>query len=315
MWNARAFLTLGAALLVLACADCGARTQLVSPAEPSQSGHSSVGRVGADDVASLILHDGDRVHAGGRVVAVPGRPDRFCAPIGLAAVGYAPGHEPAPAYCDLGVDVQGVDLTALSSRRAKAGAVEGYADLVGTYRASGVIDVVTQRPYRVNSPALPPDRPPCPAPPGGWPAGAADENLDLTPIENYSRAHPSVVLTPALLRPSRRQVLAYVLTLTDPGPVDVALRPSYGARLCVVRSRYSRAEISRATLAFTSRTAGGHADIYAVGAGALAADGQPVIEVDSVQVNHELATLAEAQPPGLVRLRPWLQPIRTSAHR
>ncbi len=308
MWKARAFLSLGAALLVAACAGCGAHTRLPSPSAPSRGGQSSVGFTGADDFASLVLHDGDRVHAGGRVVAVPGRPVRFCAPIAVAAVGYAAGREPAPAYCDWGVDVQGVDLNAMSSRRAKAGAVEGYANLVGTYRASGVIDVVTQGPYRVTDSSLPPDQPPCPAPPGGWPTGSADENLDLTPIEDYSRAHPGVVLTPAELRPSRRQVLAYVLTLTDPGPVDVALRPSYGARLCVVRSRYSRGQISGATQALTATTAGGHANIYAVGAGALAADGQPVIEVESVQVNPELVALAAGQPRGLVRLRSWLQP-------
>lgn len=308
VWTARAFLGLGTALLVLACAGCGAPTEFAGPAAPSPSGQESVGSRAGGDAASLVLHDGDRVHASGRVVAVAGRPVRFCAPVAVAAVGYAAGHEPAPAYCDWGVDVQGVNLNALSSRRAKAGAVEGYADLVGTYRASGVVEVVTQRPYRVTDFPLPPDRPPCPAPPGGWPTGAADENLDLTPIEDYGREHPDVVLTPAQLRPSSRQVLAYVLTLTDPGPVDVALRPAYGGRLCVVRSRYSRGQISRATQAFTSRTDGGHADIYAVGAGALAADGQPVIEVECVQVNPELVAVAAEQPRGLVRLRPWLQP-------
>src|SRR5689334_12221051 len=90
----------------------------------------------------LVLRGGDHVRASGRVVSVPGRRVRFCAPVPVAAIGYAPGQEPAPSYCPKGVDVTGVDLSALSNRREKDGAVEGAATLdlryEGHYRGAAL---------------------------------------------------------------------------------------------------------------------------------------------------------------------------------
>ena len=255
----------------------------------------------------LVLRTGDRLTASGRVVALPRRPVRFCAPVPEPAVGHAGGREPAPTGCDQGVDVEGVDLSTLTRRRATGGAVEGFATLDLVYRGHGSVSVVHQRPYRaVQQPPDPPDQVPCSPPTGRWPAGARDENPDLTPLEDYAQAHPGAVWEPALLRPSGTQVVAYVLAFTDPAPIAAALRPAYGQRLCVVPSRFSQAQIDRAADDFTALME--HGPVYTTGAGGLGPDAQPVVDVELTAVTAEIAALAERQPAGLVRLQPWLTP-------
>ncbi len=257
----------------------------------------------------LVLRVGQRVSASCRVVAVPGRPVRFCAPVPEPAIGYTRGHEPAPTYCDQGVDVEGVNLSTLSNRFEKAGAVRGFASLDVVYRGHGVVSVVHQAPRRVPEQSdNPPEQVPCPAPTGGWPVGAKDENLDSTALESYTNAHPGAVVMPAFLRPSRTQVLAYVLTATDPAPVAADLRPAYGKRLCVVRSRYTKGQITRAADAFAVWTG----PVYVVGGGSLGPDAQPVVDVELTAVTPDMAALADRQPDGLVRLQPWLTPVTPS---
>ncbi|MEN3359231.1 MAG: hypothetical protein V7637_3213, partial [Mycobacteriales bacterium] len=56
-------------------------------------------------LAQLLVRDGDRAAGSGQVIALPGRPVRFCAPVPVAMPGYAAGHEPLPAYCDAGVNL------------------------------------------------------------------------------------------------------------------------------------------------------------------------------------------------------------------
>jgi hypothetical protein len=259
--------------------------------------------------------DGDRVHVAGRVVSVPHRPARLCAPVIEAGVGSVPGHEPAPAWCPLGVDVTAIDLSALTRPRRKDGALEGWADVEGVYQAAGPVTVTAQHPYRpASGSGFVADQPPCPAPPGGWPVGSQDANLDPTAFQSYSGAHPGSLIMRAAMRPSRRQVLMYALTAGDPAPVEAALRPAYGPALCVVRSRYSRGQIESAVAAFRpdappARRAG----LFVLGSGGLARDGQTVVDVSLVRVTREVAGLAARQPAGLVRLHPWLYPASVPA--
>jgi len=259
------------------------------------------------DFHALVLGDGDVVMAAGRVVSVPGRPVRLCAPAPQAK-NFGVASLADPAYCEFGVDLHGADLGRLSQRRAQHGAVEGYAEVDATYRRGEL----TGRAQRARVPAaqvLAEVVPPCLAPPGGWPAGARDENLDLQPVLAYGAAHPGTVLMPAQLRPSRTQVLAYVLTLGDPVPVMAALRPAYGARLCVVRSRWDDAQLTRAAQALTLDTATARTgEEYAVGRGGFAPDAQLQVEVSLTRVTVRIARVAAGQPPGLVRLQPWLRP-------
>lgn len=297
-------LVAGLSILSSLVAACGVTATTAPDGPPT----SSATPVASHSYDRLVLKAGQRVSASGRVVAVPGRPARFCAPVAEPAVGYAPGHEPAPAYCAQGVDVQGISLSTLTSRREKDGAVEGFAALDVIYRGQGLVSVVHQAPYRTPKQVNPPDRVPCPPPAGGWPVGSENENLDFTTMDNYAHTHHGVVLWTALLRPSTTQVLAYVLTLTDPAPVAAALRPAYGKSLCVTRSRFTQTQITHAADAFT--TSMRHGPVYTVSAGGLGPDAQPVVEVGLTAVTTKTAATADSQPSGLVQMQPWLTPSR-----
>jgi len=83
-----------------------------------------------------------------------------------------------------------------------------------------------------------------------------------------------------------------------------------GKQLCVVRSRFTQAQITRAADAFTALMQ--HGPVYVVGAGGLGPDAQPVVDVELTAVTTKIAALADRQPSGLVRLQPWLTPVTPS---
>jgi hypothetical protein len=258
--------------------------------------------------AEMVLHDGDTVHAGGRVVSVPGRPVRFCAPVAEGGVGYLPGKEPAPAYCDLGVNVTGVDLATLTDRHSKDGAVEGQAELTGIYRAGTVTVSKQSAPNDPWTPS-PPDQPPCAAPSGGWPKGPTGENIDVGAITSYAAKHPGVLLEPADLRPSDNQVIAYAVVYHGAAEMTAALRPTYGKRLCIGQSRYTAAQLAKAyhDLDFNAAVCKA-ANVNTTGHG-LTPQGQVNYELSMPFVTPDLAKVADAQPAGLVLLQPWLVPV------
>lgn len=263
-----------------------------------------------------------RVRATGRVVSVPGRAVRFCAPVAVATVGYEPGKEPAPEYCDFGVDVVGVDMGALSMPRTKNGATEGQAALEGGY-LDGLLTVDKQRaPTREDQrqPGLP-TTVPCPAPPNGWPNSRPEdifepngaENMEQAAAEAYRREHPGVIADVAMLRPSETQVLMLVTVngdvAADVAAVEAALRPAYGARLCVIHAAYSDAQITKARTDVQARqpAEGARLGIFSSGTSMNAA-AQTVVSVDVVLGTEELKAMAADYPTGMIELRPWLQP-------
>lgn len=215
---------------------------------------------------------------------------------------------PLPRYCAAGVDVTGVDLTKLADRQVAGRAVQGRAELTGVYRGHTLV-VTQQGPPGPDADPDLPSHPPCPAPHGGWPTGPRDENFDFSPVTSYAAAHPGTVLAPAELRPSATQTVAYALTTADPRTVTKALRPYYGARLCVERSRYTQAAINRAAAVFVRRMNGSDG-IWSVGSGGLDLRAQPSVDVYLVRVTPAIAALAAAQPAGLVLLHPWLFPVK-----
>jgi hypothetical protein len=282
-------------------------------ARPADSGTTGSAAPKATSYADLVVRDGDRVTASGQVVAVAGRKPRLCAPRSDDLIG---GTGPRTVeWCAAGVDLIGVDLSKLAGRYAYHGSVEGNARVTGTLHA-GTLTVTAQEPPSSDQTSPQFENPPCPAPAGGWPIGGPG-NLDSTPAEDYAHEHPGTVFEFALLRPGRRQVVAYVLTTGAPAPVDAALRPHYGSRLCVFRSRYTRAEVNAARRPFDQwmqrSTAGAPAvvtapAIVAVGEG-LSVTSQAAVDVQLDWVTPELAAIAGRQPAGLVQLQPWLRPI------
>jgi hypothetical protein len=269
---------------------------------------SHVDRPPASGPAALVLRDGDTVQGTGRIVSVPGRPVRFCAPLPVAGIGNA--KPTAPAYCDYGIDLTGVDLDRLSGRREMSGAIEGYATLRGVFE-KGVMAVRQQTaPAPEAPPAIDTDAVPCPAPVGGWPHGTPGGNFDFNPINEYGVDHPGVIGVTANLRASLDQTVAYVTTYTDPEPVFAALRTTYRDRLCVVRSRYSAADVARTRelLAIGAPTSKA-AQVYSTGEG-LSPDLQFQFDVELRYMTPELAAIAAELPAGIVRFEPWLKPVR-----
>ncbi len=247
------------------------------------------------------LRDGDRVAASGVVVSVPGRPVRFCSPVPHAASGTSGQGQP-PLFCDYGVDVTGVELTALQDRREENGAIDGAAELHGVL-SGGVVAVDRQGPPHYPPPSLPVISPPCATPVGGW---ARDEGVRAQAASNYKFAHPGEVVSIAVSRPTAGVALVLVLTAGDPEPVRAALSTTYRAdQLCVVTSRVSRAEIDAAqrdpALALTAATG---VDLHGE---SLSAGGQPIVTADATLLTPELAAAVARQPEGLLVIDAWLQ--------
>lgn len=253
------------------------------------------------DAHALVLRDGDTVRVDGEVLAVPKRPVHLCAPY-FDSVG---GDQ--FTYCPGAVEVTGVDLSALSDRQVSDGTVYGTADLIGIYRAGKV--TVTRQSSMTRAPLVSDDHVPCPAPAGGWPIGAKDENIDMTAAYQYQRAHPGTIIDSALLRPSERQTVAYVLTDGDPAVVRAALTPDFGKRLCVTRSTWSRAQLSSALAAMHRQMNGPAVLTSAIAVGeSLTAAAQLQVNVDIPTVSPALADVLNAQPHGIISLDVWLAP-------
>ena len=272
-----------------------------------------------------VVRDGTQVTATGQVVAVPGRAVRFCAPVGGGDIGYAPGQEPAPRYCELGIDAEGVDLAALADRREKDGAVEGYATLTGTFRDGTLVVERQEQPAPPRPFAEEHEPPPCDAPDGGWPRDPAllhgpgyepegDANMmaEQPAMDRYRAEHPGDVVTIALLRPFPDSVLMGVSATDEAAAAraEEALRPTYGKRLCVVVSRFTRPEVTAAQAEIEVGSEEGRRLGVMGGSGeGVSDDLQVEVGYDVVMVTEELVRRAEKHPPGLLVLRPWLVPV------
>lgn len=277
------------------------------------------------DISGLVVRDGDHVRASGRVVAVAGS-TWFEPPLPVPAIRYAPGHEPAPRPSGFGVQAIGVDLADLADRREQQGAIEGWATLTGTWQQDRLVVGGQDPPNPARRAWVRWKQPPCPPPAGGWPEGDLDENLDLAPelepAASRIRASmtgdaddsldpPPQALAPydaitsiAIFRPSRRRAVL-VVAAGDPQRVEAALRPHYGARLCVVPSRWTHAQIDDVTRRLPAQTRPWM--IYEWGR-SVGEGGQALVVAYCVRVLPAFAGWASAVPPGLLSVTPWLAP-------
>lgn len=250
---------------------------------------------------ALLLHDGARASACGRVV-VQGDDCWFEPPLPVPAVFYPPGREPAPKPSGVGVRVEGVDLERLSRWRQKDGTTEGWACLGGTWDGDRLI-VREQGPDTNGSPGPTAiwELPPCPPPPGGWPRGGIDENIELEDDEDLDG--PEVVAV-TLFRPSSRQVVA-VIASEDPSLTRRRLGASLGERLCVVPSKWTRAQVLDVRGQLDD-----HSHEWALfGCGeSRGEDGQVQISAEVVRVLPAFAEFAAGVPDGLLAVDPWLAP-------
>ncbi|MCU1623918.1 MAG: hypothetical protein JWL79_2763 [Frankiales bacterium] len=249
--------------------------------------------------------DSNELTAMGRVVQVPGRPTRACANVASDAVGYSV--RPAPAWCDLGIDVQGVDLAVLDDRFEKDGAVEGYATLTG--HLEGDVLVVTKQEPRRDEPQPSVSIAPCTPPPGGWRDYGHETNPDVQAAQAYAGAHPDLVAEIAISRPSRTQAVPYLLTWGDPEPVHAALRSTYGDQMCLQRSQWTREQVAGAVAEFTHDVVSSQG-VYSYGSGhSLTGEGQLKVDAEAVRSTPELEAIVARHPKGLIAIDYWLHPV------
>jgi hypothetical protein len=251
------------------------------------------------DVDALVVREGDRVTATGRLVrndlgdwfepalpiAEPGGLERQVRPVWKGAV-----------------RVAGADFDAVAARFVKDGSVEGWAAVTGTLSGEQLWV------ERLDAPVAESARarwvtPPCPPPEGGWPAverrGEVELSYDLGDLAGTGAA---VAIT--LFHPGQNQAVL-VVAAAALAAVEARLRPQLGKSLCIVPSRWTQDQLDAVRDYLHQRWQ--HWNLLRLGP-RHGEDGQAHIAVRLVRVLPEIAVWAASLPPGIVTLEPWLIP-------
>jgi uncharacterized protein (DUF952 family) len=158
---------------------------------------------------------------------------------------------------------------------------------------------------------------PCPAPRGGWPVGTPPPRLDdagersfdprgtsYSDMTQYEHDDPEQVVRLATRWYTRKQpVLVLVVVRPERVPAEVR-RQGLGA-LCVLKSRYTRAQVDAAEEAARQWSLRNRAQ--AVRGDGL--DAQPQIELYVPVLTPEVEAFVASQPDRLVAPYPWLDPV------
>jgi hypothetical protein len=266
------------------------------------------------DFASLIIREGDRVTASGRMVRTE-TGDWFEPPVPVAVTGSL-SRSVRPAWRG-SVRIVGANFDdELTGRFERDGAVEGYAMLTGLWTADRL--QVERQDLHVPQHRKIPNWtvPPCPPPPGGWPHqtwvyGIQEVQTGEYPAAQYvgldydlgdlQETGAAVMVT--TFRPSEDQAVL-VVAAADPEAVEAQLRPQLGQLVCVVPSKWTRAELE----AVRAHLHAHHEDwnLYAWGGYTSTEDGQAKITACLTRILPEVAVWAGSLPAGILDLEPWL---------
>ncbi len=252
----------------------------------------------------LVIRDGDRVAATGRLVR-DSRGDWFqpSLPIGLPG-GLERTVTPAGRFA---IRVVGADLDLVENRFEKAGAIEGWAAVEGLWSGEQLEVDRQSRPSPEPPWSLPWRTPPCPPPAGGWPKVTPRGDIVLEyDIGDLRDTAAAVAVT--MFRPAD-DAAVLVVAASDEAAVEARLRPQLGDLLCVVPSRWTKAELDRVLGYLHERHE--QWDLYQCGPH-VAGDGQPCVSARLVRVLPEIAAWAASLPAGILVLEPWLVPHRAS---
>jgi hypothetical protein len=250
------------------------------------------------DLSRFVMTNGCTAMASGRVVACDGQTWFGPSPRMRPAVYYKPGHEPPPGRSGSEVLVHGVDLSRLAKRWEKDGAVEGWATLRGTWHDEE-LTVTEQGP-----PGYPTDRDEVPrweVPPGdpqqgGWPRGRYDDVLgDDMDLEGEE------TVTVVIFRPSRRSEVV-VIASEAPDVTKARLEPHLGRHLCVVQSRWTRAQVNDVREQLHARAR------WITSAEGATEDAQARITAELVFVSADVSAYATTVPDDLLSVSVWLTP-------
>lgn len=255
------------------------------------------------DIDALVVRNGDRARASGRLVR-NSQGDWFQPSLPVAGPG-VPERGIRPVWHAGAIRITGADFDAVSNRFERDGAVEGWALVTGTW--SGELLHVEQQA------APPPDgawrprwvTPPCPPPPQGWPIvlrrGDVELGYDMGDLELTGAAVAVTIFRPG---PNRAVLM---VAAGDVAAVEARLRPQLGESLCVVPSRWTKAQLDtvRDYLHYQWEQWG----LYQLGPHNTD-DGQAHIAARLVRVLPEIAAWAATLPKDILRLEPWLMPLK-----
>jgi hypothetical protein len=253
------------------------------------------------DVDALVVREGDRVAASGRLVR--NRDGGWFEP---ALPVFLPGGVERRVIAPWrgAVRITGVNFGDLINHFEDDGVLEGYAWVTGIWSGDQLqaIRQTTSGDVRHQYPRW--ETPPCPPPPGGWPHlewGLADHNLDYD-LGDLTDTGAAVNVT--TFRPSEDQAVL-VVAAADREAVEAQLRPQLGDLLCVVTSRWTRANLAAVRAHMQARWE--EWNFYDLGESSRE-DGQAYLDAKLTRVLPEIADWANALPPGILTLDPWLLP-------
>ncbi len=252
------------------------------------------------DFDALVVREGDRVTAAGRLVRNE-TGDWFEPPLPVALPGGLPRR--VRAVWRGAVRVSGANFDRLSNRFEDDRAVEGFATLTGIWSANQLQAERQSIPENGHHRSPRWVTPPCPAPGGDWPHltwGHGDKNLDYD-LGDLTDTGAAVAVT--TFRPSEDQAVL-VIAAVDPDAVEARLRPQLGELLCVVASRWTKAELD----AVRAHLHAHHDEwnLYQWGP-SNSEDGQTCMAAKLTRVLPEIAIWAASLPAGILSLDPWLR--------
>lgn len=225
-WPAVAAAVGVAVVVTMAAVPVGRWARHESPtAHPAASRPATPGSAGpaTPTATDWIVHDGDTVDAGGRVVVTAGQPVRFC-PADLPML------SPESA-CSIGLTLAGaeLDIERLTKQFEQDGTIIGYARVQGVLRRE-TIHVTAQLPYTPDIETSLFPTPPCEPPSGGWQASP-----DHDAIARYVRARPNQLNGTSISR-TRSGIEVSVVGVADDSAAKVRqeLRREFGPNICVV---------------------------------------------------------------------------------
>ena len=259
------------------------------------------------DFGALVLRDGDRVTASGRLIRTDQgdwlQPSTFGVDQGMSVADLGRGERRIAPPRRGAVRLVGADFDALANRLEQGGAVDGFATVTGVWSGEQLRVSLQTPPEPRSAWVLPWTTPPCPPPSGGWPQvtrrGDIMLDYDLGDLLDTGAA-----VTVTHFRPADNQAVL-VVAASDQAAVEARLRPQLGDLLCVVPSRWTKAQLEEVRSYLHQRFE--QWNLHQLGP-QVTADGQTRITARLVRVLPEVAAWADSLPDGIVALDPWLAP-------
>ncbi|MEV0291417.1 MULTISPECIES: hypothetical protein [unclassified Kribbella] len=241
----------------------------------------------------LVFEAGDRVRTWGQYVAGPDGDWLDLARVD-ALISKPPGWKSDRSIRLIGADAEAVPTDFAANR------VPDFVSVVGTWRDES-IEVEEQSPdIPAREPSADWTDPPCPPPPDGWRRDALPWDLDYGDLESSGAMVHGVVFRPS----ADQEVL--VVAATDVDAVTRQLSPHLPDQLCVVPSRFTRAQLDEVRDVLLSHWREWR--LETCGTGSADAQAQPFATAEPFRVTAEMAEWADTLPAGLLRLNPAISP-------